>query len=501
MVKRFLLFLYCSFLSVLILPAQQSTQFDVNRKISVEEMQGDFMVLKAVLEDIHPGLYWYNDEASMDSAFTATYKQIIKPLKEQEFINLLYPVISYIKCGHTQLQNSKAYISATNRPKVVPLPFDVFVKNNQAWIISNRTSHKEVAPGSELLEINDIPVEKILDGAYSWWSSDGNNKSWKEFFLNDYDFFEYYCSAVYNFKPPYKVKIKDQFDRISNIKIDNGYLESPSSFKSEVVNNIPDEQREKERKQTYLNLKILDDSITAVVTVNALEYGDEEYYHQFFEEINKSKIKNLILDIRKNHGGDVRIISNLLSYLADGDFRILKKIIAKKEDPSNSIYAAYFDKHISDSYKSSYKKGIKEGDWYTISTSEEMGDLTAFNTIDEKNHFKGDLYVLIGGGTFSNAANFAAALKKYRKNTIFIGTETGGTEAGCFGGNIQKLELPYSKIIVQIPLFRLINDSVEPTGKNGLIPDYEIQYNPDAIIEKKDLEVERATSLIKEKSN
>lgn len=257
------------------------------------------------------------------------------------------------------------------------------------------------------------------------------------------------------------------------------------------------QQEEKARVEKYLKLILLPDSLSAVLTVNGLEYGDEKYYKQYFQEIANRKIKNLIVDVRKNHGGDVRIISNLLSYLADSSFVMLSEIKAKMADPTLSKYAAYFDSQINSNHKLGYQQGRKQGEWFIIEPTQEMGKITGYLPKAEKNAFTGNLFVLIGGGTFSNAANFTTALKASRKGMVFIGSETGGTESGCGGGTNQQLTLPHSKIVLTMPLMRLVSASTNPKDGHGLMPDIEIIYTPQAVIQKQDLELEKALELIK----
>jgi C-terminal processing protease CtpA/Prc len=378
------------------------------------------------------------------------------------------------------------------------LPFDIFVQGKRAWITVNNSSDSTLTPGSDLLEINQVACSNIITAGLNWWNGDGYQVTWKEFFLNEYDFFEDVCWAVFNLEGPYHLKIKDVQGNIRSVTVTNQpakIARSPSANQ-----NLTSEQQEKARKSKYLHLKLLHDSVTAVLTVNGLEYGDEEYYQQYFYSLNKSKIKNLILDVRRNPGGDVRIISSLMSYLADSSYQIIKKIIAKKPDPTQNNYTAYFNPSITRSHKAGYLTGQKEGNWYAIGTSAEIGKIIGYTPKAKKDNFKGNLYVLIGGGTFSNAANFTAALKVYRKNVVFIGSETGGTELGCGGGTNQELTLPHSKVVVTIPLMRLISASSNPKDGRGLIPDVEVLYTPEAITQKQDLELEKALQIIDSRS-
>lgn len=456
-------------------------------------MQEDYAIMRSVFEDVHPGLYWYASKKEMDRTFNRAYRSLNAPLTEQEFINKLQPVIYKIRCGHTGLEPSMAFRKSPNRPKTPHLPVDVFISNEQAWIVKTQTGREELL-GAELLSVNDIPVKRIIKKAIQSMSSDGSNITWKEFFLNEYDFFEDICWKNFNLNYPYVLKIKNKDGKVSKHFVSGEKVNKPSANVAD--QNKPDnDEAELTRGKKYLNLNFLKDSITALMTVNGLEYGDEEYYKKFFKEIFEKDTKNLILDIRKNHGGDLRIITHLLSYLADEDYKLLEVILAKKPNPNNTHYSSYLDPEIKRGHEFGFKPGIKDGKWYSLEATPEMGNITGIYQKAAQYGFKGNLYVLIGGGTFSNASNFSAALKTYRKNVIFVGAETGGTESGCGGGTNQKLTLPNSGIVVNLPLMRLVSVAKNKNRKHGLLPDIEVIETPETIIDKRDAVLEKAVGL------
>lgn len=192
---------------------------------------------------------------------------------------------------------------------------------------------------------------------------------------------------------------------------------------------------------------MLPDSVTAMLTVNGLEYGDEEFYRQAFHQLAQRSVENLILDVRRNHGGDARIMNNLLSYLADSSYVFLRKAVSRTPRPFASRFARYFDPGITGSFQVTYQPARRVGAWYEFDFRGDMNRLMEYQpTAPER--FRGRLYVLMGGGTFSNAANFIAALKMARPKVTLIGRETGGAESGC-GGNTNKLTLPNSGVVVQ----------------------------------------------------
>ncbi|MBC7921318.1 MAG: hypothetical protein H7Z75_09550 [Ferruginibacter sp.] len=256
-------------------------------------------------------------------------------------------------------------------------------------------------------------------------------------------------------------------------------------------------QQEEARKRSYLNLRFMPDSVTAMLTVNGLEYGDEEFYEQAFGQIEQKKTKNLILDIRRNHGGDVRIINKLLSYLADSSYVLLQKVVAKVADPGKNRFAVHFDPDRTQSYFGTFGPSRRVGVWYEFNFSPAMGQVTGYQPVANRYRFRGNVYTLIDGGTFSNGSNFAAALKTWCQSAVFIGRETGGTELGCGGGTNNKLTLPNSNLVIQFPWMRLVSASRNPVDGYGLMPDYPVTYAPQAVAEHRDLDLAKSLELIR----
>ncbi|GAB2552824.1 S41 family peptidase [Spirosoma aerophilum] len=483
----------------------QRTAYNPNRLIAPEQLRADFDLMQAALDELHPSLYWYTPKDSLQAAFARTRAAITQPLTEQTFLHVLYPLICQIRCGHTQLEPGQAWQSSPVRPKLARLPVDVFVRDQRAWIVAVNATDTTVTAGDELLSINDVPIANVIQAGLNIWNADGFNRTWKEFFLNEYDFFEDVCGRVYGWSGPYKLQVRSPtgFERTVTVSVRPKPIDPPQPAKPPLKQSASAakalaRQKEEAHKRSYLTMRWLADSTTAILTVNGLEYGNEQFYQRAFEALHQKQAKNLILDIRRNHGGDARIINELLSFLADSNYVFLQKAMARVADPGKSRFAHRFDANITRSFQATYEPGQKSGDWYTFSFRAPMNRLMTYQPA-KANRFRGNLYVLIGGGTFSNAANFTSALKVARPKTVFIGQETGGAESGC-GGNTNRLTLPNSQIVVQFPWMRFVSASHNPKEGYGTLPDYPVDYSAEAVINQQDLDLEKALELIRARS-
>jgi hypothetical protein len=121
-------------------------------------------------------------------------------------------------------------------------------------------------------------------------------------------------------------------------------------------------------------------------------------------------------------------------------------------------------------------------------------------TPKRKNQFKGSVYVLTNGPTFSAASLFCNLIKG-QPGIILAGEETGGGWHGNDGIFIPNITLPNTKIRVRLPLFRVIQYKHVPKTGTGVIPDILIPPNYDALLRgvDKKMEVIKAMILSSEK--
>ena len=102
-----------------------------------------------------------------------------------------------------------------------------------------------------------------------------------------------------------------------------------------------------------------------------------------------------------------------------------------------------------------------------------------------KNAFKGKIYVLVNGSSFSASSIISSKLKADGR-AILVGEETGGANDGTVAGRYNTVKLPNSKILFPIGLMK-ISPNIEFTNtKKGVVPDVEIVENATEILQKKD---------------
>src|SRR5436853_7361706 len=85
------------------------SSFDPGKKFSPRQLEKDYSIFQTLLEENHPGLYWYTSKDSMDYYFNWGKSKIKDSLTEPQFKNILSYVLAKMNCGHTTARLSKKY--------------------------------------------------------------------------------------------------------------------------------------------------------------------------------------------------------------------------------------------------------------------------------------------------------------------------------------------------------------------------------------------------------
>jgi hypothetical protein len=461
-------------------------------KLPVKAMHDDLAILWSVIEEMHPAYGVFTSRDSMRLIYNQVVASINQPLTETDFIAYAYPFISNLRCGHTQMRVPVGYKpSGPNPPR---LPFEVLVKNHRAWITTHYSN--ELNTGDEIISMNSTPVAAIVNHGYELYAGDGYNETFKEVFLSEYSGFEDACNKYYHWQPPYRLTLRTKQGQLKTVVL-NALAPGVTLNTPEAKNNSLADWTEA-KNTDYLPLRFLKNTSTAWFVTKTYQYADTNIYKEAFKQIHQRGVKNLILDMRHNTGGDIRVAIRLLSFLADSSFSIIKDVKARIPNPAVSRFERYFDTARTSSFNEGFEPGPEDGTYYHIKFKPTAwGQLYGRLPLYKCDHYKGKLLVLIDGATFSSAALFTAALKAQRKNVVFIGRETAGNEQACSGGTIQHLTLPNTHVIVDFPWMRFVSAAKSYSFGRGIMPDYPVEYSPEDIINKTDPDLKKALSLVR----
>src|SRR4030095_3860296 len=87
------------------------SSFDPAKKYSSEQLEKDYTIFQNILQECHPGVYWYTPKDSMDYYFNWGKEQIKDSFTEPEFKQVVSDGFAKMDCGHTTIRSSKKYSS------------------------------------------------------------------------------------------------------------------------------------------------------------------------------------------------------------------------------------------------------------------------------------------------------------------------------------------------------------------------------------------------------
>lgn len=460
-------------------------------KIAPALLQEDYRVFRGILEHYHPGLYWFTPKEKFDRYFDEGLQQLSDSLTEPEFRNILQYVSNNIHCGHTAIQASKKYnrYLDTARLQLFPLSLKVW-PDSMAVIASLDRKDSVLRRGTVIKTINGISTKQFTDTFFHYVITDGNALNGKYQAL----------SARGSFGTLYRnvLGLKDSFD-ITYIDR-NGHekrtvlpvfipVKDTAQLRPARDPNTPRSAPRETFMNAARNIQIDTTLSSAYMTLNTFAKGNRlrSFFKESFHTIKTNNIQNLVIDVRSNGGGDAGLSTLLTQYLIDRKFKLADSLYAVHR---TGPYNRYIKKHLF------YRMGMM---FITRKASDGNYHFGYFERHffkpRKKDHFNGNIYIIIGGNSFSATTIFAKALQ-HQKNVVLVGEETGG---GSYGNNawmIPDAVLPHSGIRFRLPLFRLVMDKEAVAAARGVQPDIEVVPTAETIRKGIDPKAEKVKELI-----
>jgi hypothetical protein len=465
-------------------------KYNPQKKFSPAELQQDFTLFRAMLEEAHPGLYWFTPKDSMDYYFTATSQRMKDSMTESKFRYLLSYVTSKIRCGHTSVMPSKEASKYADRMRSLAFPLTVKVWQDTAIVTSNLNRKDSVVKRGVLLtSVEGRPLQVIMDSFFNHLSTDGYNLTHKYQSVSNGGSFRNLYGSIYGLRQKMAVQFIDSAGKKKSAMVDLYNPAADTPVIRPAARRISAWERKKIALQSQRSLRIDTAMNTAVMQVNTFTKGNQlrSFFRQSFRKLKKEKISNLVIDLRGNGGGSVTLSNLLTRYIADKPFKIADSLYAITR---STKYARYRDENFFTQL-------------FFFFFTRKQKDGTSHFTMYEGKYFKpksgrsfnGTTYILTGGNTFSAASLVAASLRP-QENVTIVGEETGGGSYGNTAWIIPEVTLPHTRVRFRLPLFRLVIDKDAPKGR-GVLPEVEVLPTVDAIRKNADYKMEKVYELIR----
>ncbi len=479
--------------------AVSNQNYDPGKKYSRQELQKDYSLLRNILQEKHPALYWYTPKDSMNYYFDSLDNNIADSMTELQFgWKVLAPLIQKIHCGHTSFTMSKQW-NEYLRDKGIP-SFPLFLKIlGDTMVVTGNLNRKDsvIKKGTIITSINSLSTHQLMQNIFQYLPQDGyaDNVNYIRVSGN----FPYYHRNVYGIYKNYRVGYIDSLgaEKTTLLPMFTPIIDSTHKKNKDLeINKIPGREIRKDRKEYARSLTIDSNLNTATITLNTFSNGHGRHLRSFikqsFKKIKQQQIQNVIVDLRGNGGGDINMSVLLTKYLRTTPFKVADTAyaIAKSFNPySRYVKNSFFDNiglfFVTKKEKDGkYHFGYWENHWFYPKTN---------------NHFDGKVYVLIGGLSFSASTLFCNSVKG-QPNITIAGEDAGGGWYGNSGLLIPDITLPVTKLRVRLPFFKIVQYNHADKKGLGVAPDVYIKPSVQDVRNNIDIKMVTVKEMIKENS-
>lgn len=506
---RFILFLLLALFTSCVSVKKHNQKLEVH--IAPEKLRKDVDFAREKLQKLHPNLYWYISESEFNYKFDSLKTTINQPLKPNEFYRKLAPVIAQVKEGHLRLVSrgkrlTKQEIKHLKNQKGLLNRYNFMLDGNGIFVKDNAEKIPNMNVGTEILKINDISAAEMIQKYRPFINSDGENQTFQKYILALR--WPGYFTAEYGILDSIKLETKYQ-NEIKTFYLKREKISKEEKKSEEIQNKKLTKSDQGKTKHYNLLTKSFNRDLQFLTKDSAVAYMkiktfsgtfSKKFYKESFAILKNSPSEYLVLDIRDNLGGSLSEINNLYSYLVSEDFRFIHDIEVTSR--TSMLKANYF----SEFSMLTKPVAVISYPFYLVGTVlsvKKQNDkfILRNNGIfavkkPKKDSFKGKIYVLTNGGSFSAAAILPSKLKDVNR-AFLVGEETGGANDGTVAGRYSTQKLPNSHLYLPIGLMLIQPDIQFTHTKKGVIPNHHIIPTIKQILEKKDIVLDWVMNDIK----
>ncbi len=492
---------------------------------AVSDLHRDIDKVYKQLQKHHPRLYQYTPKTVLDFKIDSLKQTIKTPLNSRDFYKKLAPVLTNVRQGHVSLGSANKHYTKKERKKLLKRKFEFYnldfeYLQNKLWVKGTRGKDSSVV-GCEVLKIDNDSAVDLIRTYKTRFASDGFNTTLYNRFVGRY-FSNFYFKDK-GFKDSLMITFREKDEvftktlrRVSKKKKvkknDTTKVKKPvKKTKAEKRDDrIASKQKKKfNRTHGYIpktkkytrNFNILEaDSSVAYMKLRSFTNGNyKRFYKVSFAKLKEQNISHLILDLRDNGGGRIAEIYYLYSFLTDTNYTFLEPSEVTSRTP-------FLTTVMSNTVPNSLKilSGIVSPILIIqnlIKTHNTEGKLYYRFKYTKENephplHFKGDIYVLINGNSFSASSLISTHLKANQR-AVFVGEETGGAYNGTVAGIYKIYELPTSKLKIRMGLMHVDAPFKQSPDGYGVKPDIEILPKVTDLKQNKDPQLDWVLKTIK----
>lgn len=415
------------------------------QNISRNKASVDIDTLIYTLSEVHPNLYSNISASSLNAQIEDLKANLQDSISVIDLYKTLAPIVAQIGDAHTTmvLPYREVMIKAGKYIPVFPT-----IDSNTGKMFVKASVGNCVPYDSEILSINGISAKEMVEKMRTFVCGE------REFYrLTMIDnnimglFHMLFAAPEYDitYTPPSGAGglpggLSGGLSAVEADKLNSELVLSPKILKL---------MEEHGGDQPY-TFRIIDDRKVAVMNFDACVdvKGMQVFADSMFTTLREQGIRDLIIDVRYNGGGNSQVGDVLLKYIAPKPFAQYGKTLVRVTPKTIALTGNRYEKPDTHLYPES--------------------PASRHEPLPEAQRFAGNVYLLTSHTTFSSASSFAWAFKEAGCGTV-IGEETGGMSVHY--GDVIGFRLPNSGLAVNVSHKRFWLPDADENDIHGVIPD------------------------------
>lgn len=424
-------------------------------EITADKAQRDLRILQRAFTDLHPGLHRYATPAQIDAEFAAAQEAVKGGISRAGMVLLASRLAAAVRCGHT-------WVSPYNQGQPVQellaradkLPLTLRFVEDRALITGSAVPGLQA--GAELLAVDGRGMAEIVETLLPLLRADGEHAGARGKRLSQLDSGPNGGAMdrlfPLRFPPPagrYRLRVRpapgaavQEIDAAAMALAARDKLLPPPS--------------------TQWTFRV--DGEVAALTLPTFAFWRSDFKPEVFLSRAFSAIRQvpyLVIDQRRNEGGDDAIGRLLLSHLLRAPAQFPGYRVESAYERVPYALARYLDTWDFGFFDRTGQ--VTKGPGRNWLLPDRPGARIEPNPLN----YPGKVVVLVGPQNSSAGFLLARALKVTGTATL-VGQSTGGNLRGLNGGQLAWITLPASGVGVDIPLLASVYDG-EPDS--GVTPD------------------------------
>jgi hypothetical protein len=472
--------------------ARQAQPSSSPAELSADAARQDVRILVRALQTLHPALTKYRTQAEIDAAFARFEARGQAARTATEMYLAASELAAAIRCGHTwtNVLNQKGPIKSALLESADKLPFTLTLVENR-WLIL-ASADADVKAGDELVSVEGIDAPAMVSRLMPYLRADGSSDGKRLQQLNhdrlDFSQMDILWPLLV---PPvegrYRIDVRRPDGRLDHLTVKTTTMAARDA--AIAAQGVPPMRKD-------WSLRI--DGEMAVLSMPGFVFRNDAfdwaaYIEKTIADLNTRKIRNLVVDIRANEGGDGAIGGKLLAHIVSQPLRFVSSQSVSTYERVPYALARYLDTWDYGFFdRTGQVEKITEGTAagkYRYLPSDEREQVIE----PAAPHFEGRVFMLIGPENSSAAFQLALLARQSREVTL-VGQRTGGNFRGLNGGELAWVNLPNSGVAVDIPLLAARYTQDTPDG--SVEPDVPVKHSYAARAAGRDLDMEAVRNII-----